>query len=183
MSWWQAILGPIAGGFGAASENKSNQWQLEQEAATAEKNAVLARQAGEFNAYRQGIIAKQKIGGMEADYGASGVTSDSGSVLDVLRQSHINAELDRQSILYGAEIEASDSTNRAAMARVGGRNLERNKYLSVFNSMFGSGKDALSRMGGSGNGKISDSYSPQNNGQEFRDGNLRADSRDFSNYV
>jgi hypothetical protein len=78
-----------------------------------ENNAVLTRKAGQFNVLRQQIIAGKKFGEMSAAYGASGLASDSGSVLDVLAASHFNSELDRLNIIHGADVRATMMENRA----------------------------------------------------------------------
>jgi hypothetical protein len=108
---------------------------LEREARQQEKNARNAQIAKEYNINRQQKIAAQKFGDIRASYGASGVT-ESGSVLDVLRQSHTSAELDRLNILFGADMESESFNNRAAGARIGAGNARTVGTLSAFGTLF-----------------------------------------------
>lgn len=109
---------PIVGGLAQVAsieaETSATTKALWKEADAQRKNAEIAREAGQFNASRQQEDANQYFGTISADVGASGTTQDSGNILDILRQSHANAELDRLTILHGAELEAISSTNRAA---------------------------------------------------------------------
>lgn len=108
---------PIIGGmFSAAAiddETTATAEALLREQRALEKNAEIAREAGQFNAARQQDESNLVFGTMRADVGASGTEANSGSVLELLRQSHANAELDRQVILHEAELQAIDYENQA----------------------------------------------------------------------
>lgn len=108
---------PVIGGlFNAAAiddETNATGEALLREQRIQEKNAEIAREAGAFNASRQQDEANKSFGATRADVGAAGISQDSGSVLDVLRQSHQNAELDRLSILHGSELDAINAENQA----------------------------------------------------------------------
>ncbi len=151
----------IGGGFsavGQVNETQDKAWQLEDEAIIAEKNAKLARETGAYNAKRQELETNQRIGAIQADVGASGIASDSGNILDVLRQSAVNAELDRQTILRGSELQARNFDLRASQARVGARETKKAGALNVASTLFGAGARTMER-GGGGNGKIADNTS------------------------
>jgi hypothetical protein len=172
--WFLPLIGAGLGAGGALAEGQEQSWAYEDEAQTAEKNAILAMREAEFNAYRQGVMATQVKGGIVADYGASGVTSDSGSVLDVLRQSHAMAELDRQNIMYGANVKVAQYQQAARAARAGAKQAKRAAQVNAATALFQGGTKALDRYSGGGNGKIGD------NSAAFRSGNLSADSTSMS---
>lgn len=109
---------PIIGGFFNAQAIKEQDEQVAQalwrDKELMEKNAEIAREAGAYNAARQQDSAFKAFGATRADYAASGVTQDSGSVVDILRESYANAELDRLNIIHGAEMDALDYENKAS---------------------------------------------------------------------
>lgn len=174
----------LAGGamqlFGGMEQSRAEAWQLEDEAINATKNAKLAREAGQFNAMKQGLEANQIIGRAITDFGASGIEMDSGNVLDVIRQSAVNAELDRQTILRGAELEARQYESRARSAKIGAGNAQRAGMFNFASGLLGigsniAGKSAGRGKTGTGNGTIQESSS-NNYSSDFRAGNLRIDS-------
>lgn len=83
-------------------------------ASVARSNAIATRQQGEANAAAQRRKARLAIGQARAGFGAAGVALE-GSAIDVLEQSAVNAELDRQNILYGSESRASSYDAQAGM--------------------------------------------------------------------
>lgn len=139
------VAGGLLGAYGAKQDAQQRAFELEAEAKDAEQNAIMAREAGRYNAQRQGIIAAKTIGGIRADYAASGVTSDSGSALEVLRESHANAELDRQNILYGADARARNYEARASSARAGARGVRGAGDINAFAALFNTGARIASR--------------------------------------
>jgi hypothetical protein len=68
--------------------------------------ASYAKKAAAENARRNAVAAQKQIGGIRANYGASGVTVE-GSPLDVLEESARAAELDRLSILSSGRVAAA----------------------------------------------------------------------------
>lgn len=145
------VIGGLFSGAGSLSQSNDEKNQLKDLATTEDRNAVIARARGQYDAQRQNIMAGQKIGESIAGYGASGIKQDSGSVLEVLRNSHINAEMDRLNILHGAELNAINSENKAAAARYGAKRIDQTKYFKAFSSFFGASSGSLSRMGSGSN--------------------------------
>lgn len=109
---------------------------LNRQADNLEQQAADARQKGEYDAFRQQIIAGKKIGTSIAAYGANGVAANSGSVLDVIEASHRNAELDRLNILHGADVRAINYLNQASMNRFGGESAVKGSYYQALGSLF-----------------------------------------------
>ncbi len=180
MSWAAAIpfFGNAMTSVGDLSQADAESNSLQKQADIQIKNAAAARAAGKYNADRQQYVATQKIGNIEADYATSGITSDSGSVLDILRQSHTNAELDRQNIMYGADVRAVNYENSANALRSRSQNIQRTKYQNSFMALFGAGaKYAQESGGGSSGGQdvslssgSSDSSGYGSAGESYNDG-------------
>lgn len=143
---------PIVGGLfkagGAELQADDRSYQLDDEARVADQNAVTSRAAGAYNARKQAIMGEKTEGAVSADYAASGVTSDSGSALEVLRESHTNSELDRQNILFGAESKAQNFNTQARAARRGSSSARAAGNLNAFSSIFEGGAKAYDRYGG-----------------------------------
>lgn len=140
-----AAAGGVLGAWGALEEGDAKSDMLKEEARAAEENAVMSLQAGKYNALKQGIIAKKTIGAMNTDYAASGTTSDSGDALEVLRESHTNAELDRQNIVYESEMKAKSYRRRASAAREGADAAKRAGEINAFASLFSAGASAYAK--------------------------------------
>lgn len=90
----------------AAAANFNFQQQQKNAAATEVQGAEEERMAR--------ISAAKQIGGLAANYGASGVTSD-GSSSDVLRDSNAEAEADAQKIRYGTQLKAQGYEAQASL--------------------------------------------------------------------
>ncbi len=176
------IFGGMLSGVGQIRDSKEKSASLENEANIAEMNARQAREVGQYNARRQELETNQRIGAIEADVGASGISSDSGNVLDILRQTAVNSELDRQNILRGAELSARSAEYRATQARYGAKQVKGATRLNVMATMLGSAATAASRSGG-GNGNIQENAYEGNNisdaSSEYRGGNLKYDTERY----
>lgn len=148
MDPWLAALGFGLQAVGSMNQTQDQIWQLGQEAELSTLNAQMARSAGKYNAMRQELEANQAIGSQKTRLGASGISLDSGNVLDSLRQSAINAELDRQAIIRGSELEARQYEYKGTMARIGQKNA---KTAGVFD-LLGLGVKGFSNISGKSKG-------------------------------
>lgn len=137
---------PILGGYFQAQaidqETAATASALRRNAEIQDKNAEIAREAGEFNAaaqQRESIMAK---GAQITDSAASGTTQDSGSALALLKQSHINAELDRLNIIHGAELQAISAENEASSLRRQAKNVKAGAEYRKYAAYAGAGARA-----------------------------------------
>ncbi len=151
-----SIVGSGTQAVGALIAGQQQSNALDTSAEIQRRNASEAKAAGEFNAHRQELIAGQKIGTTEAAFGASGISTDSGSALDVLMMAHTNAELDRLNILHGADIKAINYQNQASMDELGAKQTLQGSYFNAFSSVvmgggkaYGAGAGTASQYGGS----------------------------------
>ena len=114
-----AIAGGGVGAFGALQQGQDQSNALNRAAQIERNNAALDIQTGAANAELSSMNSNRRIGAISAAYGASGIASDSGSVLNVLAASTSNAELDRQNIMHGAKVRAVNYENQAVMDQIG----------------------------------------------------------------
>lgn len=132
-----AMAGGMIGAMGSLMEANDTREAYEREASELEANARYTRLTAKYNADRQQMIAGKKIGAMSSDYAASGVSSDSASVIAVIGASRANAELDRLSIMHGGELRASAMEQRAQRDKDAGSWAMQVGYFNAFTSFFG----------------------------------------------
>jgi hypothetical protein len=134
-----AIAAATAAGVGAVGSIISGvgQYSAAQSQAKADRrNAQLALEQGQSEAALIRERARRLSGQNRAAIGASGVDI-SGSFLDALEDSDINAELDAQTTLWNRKAEASNYSARAAQSRRSGTG-------ALFGGLLGAGTEALS---------------------------------------
>lgn len=135
------------------SQSLNNQADLQDE------NALAVRAQAQSNADRQGLISSQKIGASDAAYGASGVTSNSGSVADVIGAGNANAEFDRLNTIHGGDMKAVTDENQATMDRFGAKSALIGSYWSAAGQIAGGTGSAISqntKLSGGGNNQEGD---------------------------
>ena len=144
-----AFLGGTAlSAFSQMQQGKAQAKALERSAEAAEKSAKLEQEAAAFNAEKHSLSARQVIGATEAGFGAAGVESTSGSVLAVMAASHINAEMDRLSIIYEGDIKAFGFRQQASLDRKAAKSAKAGGLLSgLATAASGAGQFALSKGG------------------------------------
>lgn len=103
---------------GALLQGESQAQSAEYNAAIAKQNATIAQQQGVAAAQAQQRDAARKIGAMVANYGASGVQSDSGSPLDVLADSAAMATLDNLTIKYNYALRSAGFESQATLGNM-----------------------------------------------------------------
>lgn len=117
--------------------------------------------------------ALQAIGSSRANYGASGVQSNTGSALAVLQKSAQNAEMDSLNIKHAGDMKAWADEAGAAIDRQAGSNLNSNLPLTEISDV----------LGGASKG-INSTNASIGNDQSSNGGNSYAGSsyNDVSNY-
>jgi hypothetical protein len=144
-----SATGSGLGAVGALYEGQAQSSSLDRAALIQRQNAALDLQSGQANADRMMISANQKIGAATTGYAASGVTADSGSALAVLAASHANAELDKQNILHGAIVRATNYNNQASMDEAGAKSALQGSYMNAVSSLMMGGSKVFGASAGS----------------------------------
>ncbi len=113
----------MIGGAGVAAAGAMAQGQAQ--ASAARYNAALAeRQSVAISAQVANQVARQRQeaemtqGTLLAGYGASGVSTDDGSPMDVLRMSIANAKLDEHNLIYRGQSERLGLADSATLDRM-----------------------------------------------------------------
>lgn len=146
------MFGFISAGLSIFSALQGGGRSSGRNAADAERNAAIARDQALADSEAQQRHARQVIGGMRANYGASGVTLE-GSAMDVLESSAALAELDRQNILYDGELRAMGYQSTAVRDRDAARAGELRGYTTAASRFLtGAAKDYASQPDTSGGG-------------------------------
>lgn len=109
-------LGTAMGAFGALSGAAAQANAAEYNASIAASNAAAARAQGVAAMEAQQRESVRRMGAMTAAYGASGVSSEAGSPLDVLQDSARQAAYDKLAIKYKYDSAATGYANQATLA-------------------------------------------------------------------
>lgn len=101
----------------------------------AQNNAIAAQQQGAAAAEEKHREMVQRIGSIEAGYGAAGVTSDSGSALDVLSSSVQQGTLDQLTEKYNYALKGQGYQNSATLDDFQGQNAQFQGDLNATSSL------------------------------------------------
>jgi hypothetical protein len=132
---WVPIAAAAVSAAGSLVSGVSQYGQAKSQAAYAKANADMAEEQGESEAALIREKARRLSGQNRAAIGASGVDI-SGSFLDALADSDIDAELDAQTALWNRKAEASNYRARAAQSRASG-------FGALISGGLGAGSEAL----------------------------------------
>jgi hypothetical protein len=107
--------GQLIGGVGAYEAGKFNK-------ATADTEAIEAERAGAADELRVRDAARQAMGDQIAAQGANGFQQGTGSALDALAQSQVNAALDALTVRRQAAAQARSKRISGSIAKAQGEN-------------------------------------------------------------
>ena len=156
--------GQINQGQSAKQAQETNAQIVAAEAGVSEANAGLIRQNAILNEYRQRKVLAQNTGSQIAGYAKAGVSTTTGSPVDVIADSISNAELDISIEKANSEAEARNQEQtsqakqtEARLRRLYGREAETNSYYNAASTLLQSGVSAASALSKEklGSGKVS----------------------------
>ena len=113
-----SAAGGTLGAIGSIVQGQSTAKTLDYNANLQMQNAKNALISAKLNADKSDIMSQKVMGQARANYGASGVSSDSGSVLAVMSASAANAETDKNNIIYGGQIKSVNFENQASLDKI-----------------------------------------------------------------
>lgn len=128
----------IQGMQAAQAEGRAAKQAADYNAAIAQRNAGIARRQAQLDVDAQQRDKDRHLGAMVAAYGASGVTME-GSPLDVLEASAVEAEREKQNIVYRGELRALGYYDSAALDAMAGENAMRRADASATNILLSGG--------------------------------------------
>lgn len=133
--------------LGIIQQGQAQAASAEYNAKVALENADIALAQGRYSADLQQRDAQRAYGSVQAAYGASGVTSDSGSVVDVLMESTMNATRDNLALIHNSELEARSYRGQASMYQQEAANARTSMILGVMAAQNNAAGGLNSNMG------------------------------------
>ena len=115
----------------------------EYNAALQERNARIAQDQAQFEARRQETRTRNVLANQRAAFAHSGFTATEGTPLAILTQTVQEGEMDRLAILYGGDLQESESKARAGLSRYEGAQAKKAGTISALAtgaSSYGTGK-------------------------------------------
>lgn len=140
--------------YSAVQAGKQRSAAAKYNQAVAQQNAKAAQEQGAEAALQSQRQTAQKIGAMEANYGASGVDASTGSPLDVLTDSVRQGTLDQLTLKYDASLRGAGYTNTATLDGMEASNATTSGYLNAAGAALGGTAQAAgtyNKYYGSGN--------------------------------
>lgn len=141
-----AIGAGVLGAVGSIQKGNAAGKAADFDAALGEQNANLAEQQGAQDAQAIRIQSRKNIGGIHASIGASGLTADSGSAMDVLQESAANGEMDALRAKHAGDLKAWSYRTGAEQSREAGDSARTTGYLGAASSILGAGASVASQL-------------------------------------
>lgn len=148
------IVGAAVAVYSAVRTGQQQRAAAKYNQAVAQQNAKAAQEQGAEAALQSQRQTAQKIGAMEANYGASGVDASTGSPLDVLTDSVRQGTLDQLTLKYDASLRGAGYTNTATLDGMEASNATTSGYLNAAGAALGGTAQAAgtyNKYYGSGN--------------------------------
>lgn len=133
----------------AVQQGKAAQRAADFNAKVAQDNAMLARQQAQSKARQQDRVNRLRLGAIRAAHGASGGAAGEGSVLDVLGDTAMQGELEKQNILYAGRVQAAGYRNEASLSTAEGKSARAASTLKAGSALLSGasqGYDIYQRM-------------------------------------
>lgn len=115
---WVMIAGAGVAAAGAMSQGEAQASAARYNANLNDRNAITVNAQVANQVARQRQEAEMAHGSLLAGYGASGVSTDEGSPMDVLRMSIANAKLDEHNLYYAADLKKLGLADSARLDRM-----------------------------------------------------------------
>lgn len=168
-----SAVGTVATGFATAA-NANYQSQVASNNATiAQNNAKYAMEAGQVKAEPASLKAAQQGGAVKASQAANGVDVNSGSAVDVQTSERERGNLDTQTTLANADLQAygyrTQATNYEAQSQLDNAQAEQapiGAALSATGGLLSSASSTGFKWGGGSSGSFQQgpAFDPNNNG-------------------
>jgi len=116
---------------GIIQQNEAVARASEYNATIALRNAEIARFQGEIAAEDQAKLAYKTLGAARAGYAASGITSNSGSAVDVLSESAANAARDRNMLKFSTDLRIQNFKDQANLDNMSAQNARTSSLFGI----------------------------------------------------
>lgn len=139
--------GAVISAIGAIQQGQATKAAADFNSKVNEQNAQIARQNANDQAAQAERERYLRLGAIKAAAGASGGSSGTGSVLDVLADTAAQGELEIQQIRYRGELAARGYTNTATLDTYSGETAQRTSYFKAGSELLSGGSKAYSAYG------------------------------------
>lgn len=149
-----AIAGTAVSVYAAVQSGKQQSAAAKYNQQVAQQNAQAAKEQGAEAALEKQRETAQKIGSMQANYGASGIDASTGTPLDVLTDSVRQGTLDSLTVQYDYNLRAAGYTDTATLDGTESKNDTASGYLNAAGAALGGTANAAGtyeKYYGSGN--------------------------------
>jgi hypothetical protein len=139
------VTAAVSAGVGAYTSVQAAEAQAkasEYNAKVAENNATMAAQQGREEYTRAKLRSRRIIAAQRAQLAKSGL-SISGSALDVLGDTAVQAELDALSAMYRTQVSANQEINESKLRRSEAANARGSKKWAITSSILGATSSGL----------------------------------------
>lgn len=138
-----ALVSAAVGAYGATASASAQKDAANFNSKVAANNAQAQGQQAQYEADRIRTRNRQILGATRANLAKSGVSINDGSSQDVLLNSGIQGELDRQSALYRGATGAGASMGQSRLYGMQGRNAETSGYITAGSSLLSGASSAV----------------------------------------
>lgn len=128
-----AAVPVVMGMVGGIMQGSAQRGIAESNARLAEQNATLASQAAGEQARQARVAGAVAVGREKATFGGTGIDVNSGTSIDVMRDTQAQYELDAMKAEYNGRVQVAAYTREAAMSRYQGRLAQR---FGIFGAAF-----------------------------------------------
>lgn len=146
-------IGSLQAGHAAQQAANYNASVQMQNADQARRNAEIASQSGMANQNIQQLKTRAQMGSIKANQGASGVSMNSGSSVDVLQSAAVIGEMDSLSVrsratreAYGYEVQGTNFQNQATLDKEEGKAAKTASYFNAASTLLGSASNAAGKF-------------------------------------
>lgn len=140
---WTMVAGAGLSAAGAIAQGQAQASAARYNAAINERNAVVTDAQTSSQVARQQQEAQMTHGSLLAGYGASGVATDEGSPMDVLRMSIANAKLDEHMIRYRGSLQKMGLLESAGLDRARAETATQQSYMGAASSLLTGAGNAM----------------------------------------
>jgi len=131
-----SVAGAAVSAYGTYASGQAQAQSYRNQAAYAERNALMENQKGTYDLTRQSDANDRQLASMRGQYLSSGIALD-GSAVDVLSDSATQASLDEQAIKYGTKVRSDNSMFEAKLARSNAKSASAGGMLGALGTMVG----------------------------------------------
>lgn len=140
------LVGAGVSAVGALKQGEAEQNAANYNAQIAEQSASTIRENAVLNEYRARKVMEANTGTQIGAYSRAGVSTTTGSPLDVYADDIANAELEMSINKYNSDIEAQNAQSQAKMLRYQGEQAKKLSYYKATSTLLTSGTDSVFKL-------------------------------------